>query len=204
MIVSQLGTPTRHERKVAAEYNLSNHREQKILVLVNQPGWLNVRVNLRYYLTKQINENLIKKAEIPPEHLVGYNELSEFRSGQGDFSLLSPVEVGAALNADMVLLVMVNGYELNRIAKTDYYKGFLSVQGILHNVATGEKLWPRSAKSKSVKVGFEIESRGREAAVHRLVAASAHCTVRHLYDCPKDKFKISDDRSNIGWESWKE
>lgn len=204
VIISSLGTPTRHERGITAEYDLTERTDQGILVLVNQPAWFNARENLRYYLTKEINENLTKKVKIPPERLVSYNELSVFRSNKGDFSLLSPTEIGTALNADMVLLVMVNGYELNRIAETGYYKGFLSVQSILLDAATGEKLWPESARSKIIKVGFEVESRGREAAVARLVSALAHCTVRSFYDCPADEFKIFDDRSNIGWESWKE
>ena len=200
VIISNLGTPTRHERKIAAEYDLAGHTDQKMLVFVNQPAWLNAQDNLRYYLMKKINENFIKKAEIPPEHLVGYNELSEFRSNHADFALLSPIEVGAALNADMVLLVMVNGYELNKMAQTNYYTGFLSVRIVLHDVATGEKLWPESARSKSIKVGFEVESRGREVALARLVSALAHCTVRYFYNCPQAKFKIADDLTEIDWE----
>jgi hypothetical protein len=38
-----------------------------------------------------------------------------------------------------------------------------------------------------------------EIAVERLTAASAHCLVRYLYDCPKNEFKIADERGTIGW-----
>lgn len=95
-IVSVLGTPSHHEKEIAAEYNLSQHKDQKTLVLVNQSGWLNAEINLRYYLTRAISRNLVAKVEIKPENFVNYSELSEFRSNKSDFSFLSPVEVGKA------------------------------------------------------------------------------------------------------------
>jgi len=201
--VPLLGTPTRYEKKIPAEYDLAKHKDQKMLVLVHEPGWLGAQVNLRYYLTEAINENLQKKTGIEPEHLTGYNELSKFRSNHANFSLLSAVEVGAALDAGMVLLVAVEDYELNKISDIDYYKGFLHAQTVLLDAVTGEKLWPKSAESKTVRVGFEIESGGQAAAVRRLAADCAHCTARYFYNCPKDQFKIPDDRSDVAWEGWK-
>lgn len=200
--VGALSTPSSHEKRIPAEYDLTKHRKQKILVLVNQPRWLNAQVNLRFYLTEAMSKNLIKKVKIRPRFLVGYNELSEFRSNQPNFSLLSPVEVGKALDADMVLLVMLEDYQLNEMPEADYYQGFLNARTILFDTATGEKLWPKSARSKSIKAGFEVESYGQEVAVKRLMNACAHCTVRHFYNCPKDKFKIFDDRSGVGWQDW--
>jgi len=201
-VVSVLGTPTRHERKIPAEYDLTEHRKQKMLVLVHQPAYLNAQANLRYYLADAMNAELGRKIKIPSECLVPYSELSEFRSNRPDFSLLSPVEVGAALDADMVLLVMIEDYQLEEVVETGFYRGFLGAQTALVEVSAGEKLWPEFTQSKSIRAGFEFEDRGQEAAVRRLAAACAHCTVRCLYDCPKDKFKIADDRSGIGWENW--
>jgi hypothetical protein len=198
-VVGIVGTPRAHEEKVVAEYDLAEHKDQKILVLVNQPVWLNAQVNLRYYLTKAINKNLTAKVKILPEYIVSYSELSKFRSNQADFLLLSPVEVGEALSANVVLLVEIGGYELNKIAGTSYYEGFLGVQSAFLDVATGEKIWPESAKSKIIKVGFDVESGGQEIAVKRLAAASTYCLIRYFYDCPKNEFKIADDRSGIGW-----
>jgi len=202
-MVGVLGTPTRHEREIAAEYDLARDKKQKILVLVHQPGWLNAQVNLRYYLTDAMIKELIRKLKIPSEHLIDYGELAEFRSNKGDFSLLSHAEVGEALGADMVLLIMVEDYHLSKMAETDYYSGFLGAQAALLETATGEKLWPKSAKGKSIKVGFEVEEHGQGVAVQRLAAACAYCTARYFYDCPMDKFKIFDDKSGVGWEGWK-
>lgn len=202
-IVGVFGTDRRHERKVPAEYNLAEHKDQKVLVLVNQPAYLNAQANLRYHLTETINKKFMQKIKIPPEHLVGYSELSRFRSSRADFSLLSPAEVGTALDASMVLVVAIEDCQLREIAETGYYKASLNVRSVLVDTATGEQLWPESAGSKSIRVGFDIEQKGREAAIRRLAAAYAHCTVRYFYDCPRDKFKIAEDRSSIGWENWK-
>ena len=116
--------------------------------------------------------------------------------------MLSPMEVGKALNADLVLLVVVEDYQLGELPEAGYYRAIMNVRAVLLDVATGEKLWPESAKNKSIQVGFELEQRGREIAAKRLTAACAHCIVRYLYNCSKNKFKIFDDRSNIGWKSW--
>jgi len=199
-IVGLLGTPSQYEKKIPAEYDLTKQKDQKILVLVEQPGWLSTQTNLRYYLTKAIGENLIAKVKIPPEYIISYDELSEFRSNKDDFSLLSPVAVGKALGADIVLLVMIEDYQLNEVAETGYYNGFLGTQSVLFETATGGKLWPESAEGKSIKVGFEVGEKGREAAVSRLVTACAYCTTRYFYNCPKYKFKIFDERREPGWE----
>jgi len=198
-IVGIVGTPRSHEKKITAEYDLAAHRKQRVLVLVNQPAWLDAGVDLRYYITEAINTNLVRKVKIPSRNLVTYNKLFEFRSNQRNFSLLSPAKVGTALEADVVLLVMIEDYQLHEIAETGYYKGLLNTRTILLDTANAEKLWPKSAESKSIKVGFELGERGREVAVKRLVRACAYCTVRYLYDCPKNKFKIFDDKSDIGW-----
>jgi hypothetical protein len=201
-IISVIGTPTRHERVFVAEYDLTEHTNQKVLVLVHQPVYLGAEANLRYHLTETMNKSLIKEIEMPSAHLVSYDELSEFRSNKPGFSLLSSAEVGTALGADMVLLVVIEDYQLSEMAESGYHKGFLAVQSVLLDTATGEKLWPESAKSKSIKVGFEFEDGGQEAALARLAGSLARCTVRYFYDCPKNKFKIADDRSGAGWENW--
>ena len=203
-IVSIVGTPTSHEKKIPAEIDLAKRTDQKILVLVNQPAYLDADVNLRYYLTKAMREGLMAKIGIRPEDIVAYDDLSEFRSNQSNFSLLSPVVVGRALGAHMVLLLMVEDYQLTGMAETGYYRGFLGAQAALLDTAAGEKLWPESAESKSIRVGFEVGGGGREAAVERLVNACAYCTTRYFYDCPRDKFKIFDDKSSVDWESWKQ
>ena len=200
--IGVLATPTRHEREFQAEYDLVKQREKKILVLVNQPAHLNAQENLRYYLTNAVRENLVTKTKIAREDIVSYERLSEFRSSEPDFSLLSPTAIARALGADMVLLIVVESYELSEMAESGYHKGALATHSLLLDAPAEKKLWPLSETSKSVRVGFEFEGGGREVAVTRLAAAAGHCIVRYFYDCQKKKFRIADDRTHITWEDW--
>jgi len=201
-LMSIIGTPGHYEKTIPAEYDLNQHADKKILVLVNQPNWLDIQANLRFSLTEAISKNLREGVEFPEGNIVSYDELSEFRSGKSNFSLLLPAEVGEALNADLVLLVALESCRFDVMGESGYYRGALNAQVVLIDVPSGDKVWPESANSKAIKVGFEIEDRKREVAAARLVAALAYCTTRYLYDCPKAKFRIADDRSSIGWESW--
>lgn len=195
-------SPTRGERKIEAEYDLGEREDEKILVVVNQGDWLGAEVNLRYYLTRALNKELERKIKVSAEYLVEYEELSKIRSSRSDFSILSPVELGKALDAAMVLLVTIEGYELGEMAETSYYKGGLSGGAVLFDTVSGEKLWPESDESKSIKVGFDVEQSGEKVAIERLVAAFSYCTVRYFYDCFVEKFKIAEDRSSVSWENW--
>lgn len=201
-LVAIMGTPSYHERIVPAEYKLAERKDEKMLVLVDQASGLDTQVNLRYYLTRAINTELNIKLEMPGGSLVSYSELAEFRSNQSDFSQLSAGEIGGAFDANMVLLVTVEEYKLDEMAETGYYKGFLGVRAALLETATEERLWPKSERSKKIEVGFDVERRGQETAVARLASACAFCLVRSLYDCPKNKYRISEDRSTVGWEKW--
>jgi hypothetical protein len=199
-----LGGETSSEKKIQAEYDLTTveNKSKKILVLVNQPAWLSAGANLSYYVTEAMNMSLAGKVKVVPENLVEYKELSEYRSSKPNFVLLSPVQVGIAFDADIVLLVTIETYMLTPIEETGYYKGSLNANAVLLATADGDKLWPDSQVNKSVKVGFEIGEKDRELCVKRLAGSLAHCTTRYLYNCKRDKFKIMDDKSDIVWEEW--
>ncbi len=197
-----LGTPTRHEKKIPAEYDLTVHTEEKILVLVEQPAYLNAQTNLRYYITDAMNRDIVRRIKIEPEMLVDYSELSHLRSGRSDFAQLSKAEVGRAIGADLVLYVDIDNYQLRQMPQEGYLNGFLSGRAVLLETKTGGQLWPTGGGSKSIKVGFEVENRGKDIAVKRLAMAFAYCTVRYLYDCPESEFKIFEDRSGIQWQKW--
>ncbi len=199
-IASVLGTPTSAETKAPAEYDLAAQKGSKILVLIDQPVSLNTHPNLRYFVTDIISKLLQQRVKIPPELLIDYDNLAEFRSNVSDFSLLSPEQVGSALGADLVLLVIINDCQVREVTEAGYYSGSLDAQAALFKVTTGEKLWPMSEQAKIVQVGFEAERRGSDAAAVRLAVAAAHCITRHLYDCPKNQFRVSDERAAVGWE----
>jgi len=201
-VVGLIGTPTSSEKKIPAEHDISQYSDSKILILVEQPGWLVGDANLRFYLTDAIKKNLVKTTSLEDDNFVGYNDLSNFRSSTNDYSSLLPAEIGKALNAKVVLLIMIENYKLKEMAHTNYYNGFLGSQAVIFDTSSGKKLWPENANSRNIRVGFDVEKHGKEFAIARLIRASAYCTIRLLYDCPKNKFKIIEDRTGIAWQHW--
>jgi len=202
-LIGLLGTPTRREEKIPAEFDLAQHEESTLLVLVDQPAWLNARANLRYYLTNYVGARLIDKVGFPSDKLIRYERLSQFRSSRADFVLLSPTQVGQALEADMVLFVAIEDYELSSMDTTNYHKGSMAAWCSLWHVSGGKKLWPGSEESRRVDVGFEVGPAAADAAVERLTRAMAYCITRYFYDCPGDQFRIGDDRTQTEWVNWK-
>ena len=203
-VVAMMGTPTSHETKIPAQYDIIKNKGDKILILAEQPGWLNVQIDMRSYLTDSISRGITQKTKIPAGQFVAYNKLSEYRSNTPNFTSLSPVEIGKAMDANIVLVVMIDDFQMAQLVDSGYYKAVLDAKAILFNGVTGVQLWPAGEKGRIIKVGFEIEQGGRDMATSRLATAAAYCTVRYFYKCPKDQFKIADDRSGIGLNEWKE
>jgi hypothetical protein len=198
-MVSVLGTPTSSEATVPAEYNITEQKGSKILVLVDVSSFLNAHPNLRFFMTDAINKNLQARLKIKPELLFDYDKIADYRSETSDFSLLSPEQVGSALGADFVLHVVVSDYKVTQQGDSGYVNASLDAQASLVKVAGGEKLWPTPEASRLIQVGCESERRGPDVVAIRLAAAAARCISRYLYDCPKNQFKISDERTSIGW-----
>jgi hypothetical protein len=198
-IIGVLGTPTPSEMKSSAQYNLTKDIDQKILVLVDQPASFSEYASLRFYLTDMIIKMLQVKAKMKPSLFIDYQTLADLRAETPDFYMLSPVQVGSKLGADLVLAVTITNCRITNMAEAGY-NGSLDASAALYKVATGEKLWPTMEQSQLVQVGCESERRGQDAACVRLAAAAAHCITRYLYDCPKAGFKISDERTVSGWD----
>ncbi len=194
-------TPSAHETKIPAEFKLAEYKGKKTLVLVNQPAWLGAPIALRRELTERINSYLVEKVKIGSGDIVEYEQLSDFRAKRVDYNIMSETQIGSALGADLVLLVVLNGFSMSKLPDVDFYNGALSCRVILIDVESAKKLWPTEG-AKMVMVGFEFDVRGQEMAVKRLANAAAYCATRYLYDCRKNKFKIADDRSGVGWNQW--
>ncbi len=199
-IIAVLGTPTRAEAKNPAEYNLTAEKGKKILILVDQPSSLNAQTNMRFLLTDTTANMLKQLAKVPPEALIDYDKLADFRANTPDFSLLALEKIGAALGADLVLLITVNDFTVSDVSKSGYANGSMIVAAELISTATGQRLWPQVEQARIVRVGFESERLGPDAAAVRLAVAAAHCVTRYLYNCPQNQFKISDEITGSGWE----
>jgi hypothetical protein len=200
-ILGVIATPTSSEASASAEYDLSKNKNQKILILVDQPAYLRDYPNLRFSLT-DITTKILQdkdKAKIPSSLFINYQALADLRANEPEFSALSPAQIGEKLGADVVLDIAVTDCKVRDISEAGYVSGSLDAHAAIYMVSSGEKLWPTTEHSRLVQVGFESERRGRDAAVVRLAAAASRCITRYLYNCSKADFKISDERTATGW-----
>ena len=201
-IVSVIGTPSSSEQKIKAQFPLSSYKNEKILVFVDQPGWLTAPLLLRDMVSEGINSSLIQLAKVNSSQVVPYRTLADFRSKRQDFSVMSPAEVAKLLGADLLLLVQLDSYNLSTIEETNYYNGSLGAQAALIETKSGRQLWPVQTQARNILVGFEIARTSPEGALGRLANGLAHCVTRYFYDCPYKRFKIADDRTDTGFDSW--
>jgi hypothetical protein len=200
-VAGALATPTQWETKIPAEYDLGKNKPQKMLVLVEQSSLTAVEVNIRLYLTKAIELFVVDRVGIKTEVFVPYQKLADMRSSLADFATLSPVEVGKALDANIVLYVVIDNFGLYGLSDGGYYKGLLDTRSGLYDVASGQMLWPQTGELKACSVGFEMQKE-QEKAARRLAASMAKCIGRNFYDCPKPEFKLADEQKKDTTESW--
>ncbi len=117
-LVGVISTPTSSEAGASAEYDLSKNKNQKILVLVDQPTYLRDYPNLRFYITDMITKILQDKdrAKIPPSLFINYHALADLRAATPDFYTLSPAQIGEKLGADLVLVVTITDCKVRDIS----------------------------------------------------------------------------------------
>ncbi len=210
-LIGILGTESASEKKIPAQYsfNVGNQKkvepgqEKKILVLVNQPSFINAPPILRQILTEQIQARLIMNAKLKAANFISYQALSDYRSKEPGFYSMTAGEIGKALKADWVLVADLTGYKMiNSIEETNYFGGALTGKVFVIETASGYKVWPTDSEGRDINVGFDVEKKGSEYALIRLAAAFAHCATRYLYNCPENRFKIADDKSASVWSQW--
>lgn len=200
--VPLLTTPTRHEKKVPAEYNLAAQQDKKVVVIVNNPVWVNAPSSLALRVAADVNNNLTEKLGLQPKNLVSNERLQTFRASTPEADSLSPAELGKAVGADLVLFAELHQFSLTQVTETEYYKGELVGRAAVFDCDSAEQLWPEAEQGKLIRVAFDVEEGDYSAADNRLAGAFAHCITRYLYDCPVHKFKIFEDKSGTGWEDW--
>ncbi len=193
--IGVMTSPTFHEQKIPAEFELGSRTQENLLVFVDQPKGPGALIGFQPQLRAAIKGFLEKKVKIKSEYLVSQDKLSLLRGQRDDFALLSPVEIGRILEARIVLYVFVQDCELYELSDRGYYKGSLVTRSMLFDTDSGDMLWPEHEAGKVVRTKVEFETDGREATIRRLATATAHCVVRNFYNCPRDQFRTSDEEN---------
>jgi hypothetical protein len=201
-MVGVIGSKSYSEQKVPAEFMLKDVAEGGVLIFVDETGGGREELRLRPGLNKVVGAFLVKKARIKSENFVSGDRLSQLRDQREDYSSLSPVQLGRAAGAAVVLYILIEDYELYAMDEQVYHSGSLVTRSILFDVESGRILWPRGRDGRVVKVKVEIETGGREATLNRLIMATAHCITRNLYDCPKTKYRTADEDGGYSLQQW--
>ncbi len=197
-----LVSETIHEERSKAQFRLAEYGKEGVLLFVDSLKRTNVAYGFQEELEGSIEHYLVKKARLKRKNILDWDALSELRSSRPDFDRMSPVKVGEALGVGKVLYVRIENYSLYNIDGRDYYEGFLVTRSVLFDVGTGAVVWPDTRAGKVIRVKVDLETKGREATVARLTTATAHCITRFFYNCPRDRFRISEEQVIYEMTDW--
>jgi hypothetical protein len=187
-------TPNFHEQKMPAEYKLAMQTKKGLLVFVDGAAGVTRSRDVIPDLTEVTKELLVQRAKVNRKHITSDQKLESLRARRDNLSAMSPVLIGKESGSGLVLYILIEDYDLNQIdKKRGYYDGLLVTRSLIFDVASGNVLWPANGQGKRTISKFALETKGKEIAKDRLALTAAHCITRYLYDCPKPKFKASDE-----------
>ncbi|MBN1796864.1 MAG: hypothetical protein JW804_09350 [Sedimentisphaerales bacterium] len=206
--IGTMGSPTRDERKIPAEYNLASKEKkkekEKILVVAEAAAWSNIPFDLKDKITCAINQSLVEKLKLDKKLIINFKNEMDYLEGLDKSSEKIAFDTGKKAGADLVLYIEIYNFDSTKITETSYHQARLSGRAALFDIKNEQKVWPVTEQGKLIDVGFDIEQGGYSDVTTRLAGAFAHCTVRYLYNCPVAKFKNFDDRSMSQLEQWED
>ncbi|MBN1457397.1 MAG: hypothetical protein JW912_06070 [Sedimentisphaerales bacterium] len=191
--IGVISSPTIHEQKIPAEYKLAPEAKKGVLVFVDAAQGVARSREVIPDLTEVVKELLIKRVKVNKKYITSDKKLESLRARQDNLAILSPVQIGKESGSGMVLYILIEDYDLTMIDKRGYYAGSMVTRSVLFDVESGDVVWPADKQGKRTIAKFALETKGKEIAKDRLGMTVAHCVTRYLYDCPKPKFKASDE-----------
>jgi hypothetical protein len=202
-IVGNISSETPSEKEIPAEFKL-RPTEGKIVVVVTQPAWIKSPMDLRNALTNSLNAAFEIKVEIKKERLIAYSEVMNARMSLPEDKRNNPIEIATKLNAQYVLTVEVQDFDLSTFAEKDFYNGMMATKSCLLDIK-GNKLWPKAEGDgyRHTSVEIENEKGTIQSAVEKLSNATAFCITRYFYNCKADRFHIPEEKREIEQESEK-
>jgi len=179
------------EEKIQPQYDLRKQQDRKILLWVECSRSSGVDYDVQEKLMATCQVYLTKEVKINPENIILQQPTSE------NETLLDPVKVAQGLGAGYVLLIQVEDYGLGPIGTQTCYSGEMVTRTVLMDTDLSMAVWPKDPVGKVVHIDVDMETKGRDAALSRLVSSTAHCILRYLHPCEKLKFKTLDEKFTI-------
>jgi len=188
------------EKVIPAEFKL-DETEGKIIVFINQPGWIRSPMDLRTALTKSTNIALVEKAEIKKERLTEYADIQKIRIALPQDKKEDVFETASKAGAKYVLTVQVLDFDLSTFAEKDLFNGTMTTKSCLYDMEQ-KKIWPTEEDYKEITVNIEAEKGTMETAVGKLSNATAFCVTRYFYDCKAIRFRIAEEQKELDSDKW--
>lgn len=186
-------SPTGFEARIPAQYDISRHKEETVYVAVHATHGSRTDLDLPGLVSTAVAGRLQKNAGLKPEQII---EDVSFAGSAGALGL-TVEERARAAGADLLLYVEIEDYNLFNVHSKGYYTGHLVTRSMLEDLETDETLWPKEPAGRRVESSVELETAGREAALGRLTAATAHCIVRELAATPKSGYRCADEHQTV-------
>ncbi len=192
-VVGFLVSPSAHERKVKAEFRLTERQKGRILVLVDRSRSGSVPVGFASQLLDTVRQRLVKKARIKEKYLVVIDGTSPENANASRLIKSSPAEVARDAGVETVLYVEIQDCKIVGMVEKDYYEGSVTCRAALLDSSGGRILWPDDGGGRLIRVRVELETRGRQVVLNRLAGSASHCIVRNFYDCPRTSYRTADE-----------
>ena len=199
-VIGFIAAPSPHDKKTPAEYDLYR-TESRILVFVDQARSSGVGFQVRSALDAAVSTYLSNKVRIDKSNIiatVGYTpSLVQAYAG------LSPAQIGRKAGADLVLYIRIDKYDLEQMDSRGFFSGSIATRSVLVDVDSAKIIWPASQAARLNRIKVDLEVRGRDAILNRLMSGNAHCITRYFYDCPSPKFRLGDEQKIHELDAWK-
>ena len=187
------------EKMIPAEFEL-DETEGKIIVFVNQSGWIRSPMDLRTALTNSLNAALVEKMKIKRDRLTEYAQVQKIRIELPQDKRDDPFETALKAGAKYVLVIQVMDFDLSTFAEKNFFNGTMTTKSCLYDIER-KKLWPAEG-CKETTVIIEAESGTMESAVGKLSNATAFCVTRYFYDCKAVRFRIAEEQKELDPDKW--
>jgi hypothetical protein len=189
-----LATPGPFEKGVTPDCDLKPLLKQKtVFVWAESLPGSGADAGVARQLNQAILTQLRKKAGISEKSLLTQAALHTAVYDRSQ----TPAALGRQAGADLVLYVRLEEFEVINLHGDKIYSGQMLARAILIDSQTEKIVCPAGAEGIVADVATDLSTVGREDMVMTLSAAAAHCIVRHFYTCPKNEYRVNEERSTL-------
>lgn len=190
-VIGWIIAPGPYDRKVPAEFEIKNHTDENVMVIVDQIAGSDSGIFMRQKLSDIIGTMLVTRAGVKKKYLFVQSEVETMRKSDGDYLNYSPIKVAVQAGVGLVVYTRILDYKLYPSGPKGYYIGSLDTGSVIIDVEQEKVVWPADGNPRVVRMEVGIESKGKNETLEKLLSSTAHGIVRHLYDIRVLHFKTS-------------